>query len=57
MIALYIDSCTVPGFVLSWQDAPPQYHARSIWDHVGFYTMHTFLNQLVESQFKSVLSL
>jgi hypothetical protein len=57
MIALYIDSCIVHGFILSWQAAPPQYCKRSIWDCVGFYRMHTFLNLLVESQFKSVLSL
>jgi hypothetical protein len=43
----------VRGFVLSWRGAPPQYHEHSIWDRVGFYTMHTFLNSLVESQFES----
>jgi hypothetical protein len=57
MIALYVDSCIVPGFVLSWQGAPPQYCARCIWDCVGFYTMHTLLNPLVESQFESFLKL
>jgi hypothetical protein len=32
---------------------PPQYCEHSIWDHVGFYAIHTFLNLLVESQFDS----
>jgi hypothetical protein len=57
MTALYVDSRTVHGFVLSWRGAPPQYRARSIWDPVGFYMMHTFLNLIVESQFESVLIL
>jgi hypothetical protein len=57
MITLYIDSHIVPGFVLSWQGALPQYREYSIWDWVGFYMMHTFLNLLVESKFESVLSL
>jgi hypothetical protein len=57
MIALQVDSSTVRGFVLSWQGAPPQYCVRIIWDCVGFYRMHTFLNRLVESQFESVSNL
>jgi hypothetical protein len=57
MIALYVDSCIVHGFVLSWQGAPPQYCTHSIQDCVGFYTMHTLLNLLVESQFESFLKL
>jgi hypothetical protein len=43
-VALYIDSSTVRGFYLSWQGVPSQYPERSIWDRVGFYMMHTFLN-------------
>ncbi len=42
MVALYIDSSTLCGFYLSWQSAPPQHCDHSIWDRVGFYTMHTF---------------
>ena len=57
MIPLYVDSLIVRGFILSWQDAPPQYCERSIWDHVGFYIMHTLLNLLVESQSGSFLRL
>jgi hypothetical protein len=36
---------------------PPQYCECSIWDCVGFYTILTFLNSLVESQFVSFLKL
>jgi hypothetical protein len=57
MIALYVGSCIVRGFVLSWCDTPPQYCERSIWDGVGFYTIYTFLNLLVESQIDSFLML
>jgi hypothetical protein len=57
VIALYVDSCIVRGFFLSWRDTPPQYCECSIWYPVGFYTMHTFLNLLVESQFESFLKL
>ena len=57
MIALYVDSRIVCGFVLSWQDAPPQYRERSIWDCVGLYTMHTFPNLVVESQLNHFYSL
>jgi hypothetical protein len=28
-----------------------------VWDHVGFYTIHTFLNPAVERQFLSFLKL
>ncbi len=57
MIALYVGPPIVCGFVLSWWDTPPQYCERSIWDCVGFYTIHAFLNLLVESQFDSFLKL
>jgi hypothetical protein len=56
-MALYVDSCIVHGFVLSCQDGSPQYCEQSIWDCVGFYMMYTFLDLLVESQFKSFLKL
>jgi hypothetical protein len=36
MIELYIDSCIVRGFVLSWHGAPSQYCEHSIWDCAGF---------------------
>ncbi len=52
--ALYVDSSTVCGFFLSWHGAPPQYHERSAWGHVGFYRIHTFLNPSVESQFRII---
>ncbi len=55
MIVPYLGSCIVCGFVLSWWDTPPQYCERSIWDRVGLYTIHTFLNLLVERQFDSFL--
>jgi hypothetical protein len=57
MLTLYVDSRIARGFVLSWQGAPPQYPACSIWDRVGFYIMHTLLNPLVESQFEGFLKL
>ncbi len=57
MIAPYVDSHIVCGFVLSWQDTPPQHCEHSIWDCVGINTMPTFLNSLVESQFDSFLKL
>ncbi len=48
MITQYIDSCIVWGFILSWQDAPPQYRERSIWDHVACRILHdAHLSQLV----------
>ncbi len=56
-IALYVNSSTVCGFFLSWGGAPPQYPEHSVWGCVGFYTIHTFLNPSVESQFKSFLEL
>jgi hypothetical protein len=34
--------------------SPPQSFERSIWDHVGFYTIHTFLGPSVESQFRII---
>ncbi len=52
MILFYVDSSRVCGFFLSWKGAPPQCCERSIWGHVGFYTIHTFLNPSVESQFR-----
>ncbi len=57
MTALYVESSTVCGFFLSWQGASPQYHEHSVWGCVGFYTIHSFLDLLVESQFKSFLKL
>ncbi len=56
-VALYINSCSVCGFFLSWRGVPPQYCECSIWGCVGFYRIHTFLNPSVESQFKSFLKL
>ncbi len=53
-VALYVNSCIVGGFFLSWWGAPPQFFARSIWDRVEFYTIHTFLDPLVESQFRII---
>ncbi len=47
----------VCGLFCSWQGVPPQIFERSIWDHVGFYTIHTFLNPLVECSVKSFLKL
>jgi hypothetical protein len=32
----------------------PQSFERSIWDCVGFYMIHTFLDPLVESQFRII---
>jgi hypothetical protein len=49
MVALYVNSCIVCGFFLSWLDGPPQSFERSIWNRVGFYMIHTFLDPLVES--------
>ena len=56
-VPLYVNSHIVCGLFCSWQDAPPQSFERSIWDHVGFYTIHTFLNPLVECPVKSFLKL
>jgi hypothetical protein len=53
-VALYINSSIVCGFFLSWQSVPPQYSEHSVWGHVGFYTIHTFLEALVESQFRII---
>ncbi len=52
MVTLYVNSRIVRGFFLSWWGGLPQSFEHSIWDHVGFYTIHTFLNPLVESQFR-----
>ncbi len=54
MVALYVNSRIVCGFFPSWQGAPPQSFERSIWDCVGFYTIHTFLEPSVESQFRII---
>jgi hypothetical protein len=53
-VALYINSCIVCGFFPSWQGAPPQSFEQSIWDRVGFYMIHTFLEPSVESQFRII---
>ncbi len=57
MVALYVNSRIVCGLFCSWQGAPPQSFERSVWDHVGFYTIHTFCDPLVECQVKSFLKL
>ncbi len=57
MVALCVNSRIVCGFFLSWWGGPPQSFERSIWDHVGFYMIHTFLDPSVESQLESFLSL
>ncbi len=44
----------VCGFFLSWWGGPPQSFERSIWDCLGFYTIHTFLDPSVESQFRII---
>ncbi len=54
MVALYVNSHIVCGFFLSWLGGPPQSFEHSIWDHVGFYTIHTFLDPSVESQFRII---
>ncbi len=54
MVALYVNSRIVCGFFLSWLGGSPQSFERSIWDCVGFYTIHTFLDPLVESQFRII---
>jgi hypothetical protein len=54
MVALYINSRIVCGFFLSWLGGPPQSFECSIWNRVGFYTIHTFLDLLVESQFRII---
>ncbi len=56
-VTLYINSRIVCGFFLSWWGGPPQSFERSIWDRVGFYMIHTFLDPSVESQLESFLSL
>ncbi len=56
-VALYVNSRIVCGLFHSWQGAPPQSFERSIWDRVGFYKMHTFLDPPVEYQIKSFLKL
>ncbi len=53
MVSLYIDSSTACGYFLSWGGMPPQHCDHCIWDRVGFYTMHTFLNPSVDGHFKS----
>jgi hypothetical protein len=45
------------GLFCSWQGVPPQSFERSVWDCVGFYMIHTFLNPSVECQVKSFLKL
>ncbi len=57
MVAWYINSHIVCGLFCSWWGAPSQSFECSIWDCVGFYMIHTFLNPLVECQVKSFLSL
>jgi hypothetical protein len=57
MVALYVNSRIVCGLFCSWGGAPPQSFERSICDRVGFYTIHTFLDPLVECQVKSFLKL
>jgi hypothetical protein len=54
MVPLYVNSRIVCGFFLSWLGGPPQSIERSIWDRVGFYTIHTFLDPSVESQFRII---
>jgi hypothetical protein len=54
MVALYVNSRIVCGFFLSWLGRPPQSFERSIWDPVGFYTILTFLDSSVESQFRII---
>ncbi len=54
MVALYVNSCIVCGFFLSWLGGPPQSFEHSIRDCVGFYTIHTFLDLLVESQLRII---
>ncbi len=56
-VALYVNARIICGFILSWQGAPPQSFEYSVWDCVGFYTIHTFPNPSVENQFKSFLKL
>jgi hypothetical protein len=54
MVALYVNSRIVCGIFLSWLGGPPQSFEHSIWDHVGFYTIHTFLDLSDESQFRII---
>ncbi len=54
MVALYVNSRIVCGFFPSWWGGPPQSFECSIWDCVGFYTIHTFLDPSVESQFRII---
>jgi hypothetical protein len=54
MVTLYVNSRIVCGFFLSWLGEPPQSFERSIWDCIGFYTIHTFLDPSVESQFRII---
>ncbi len=54
MVAPYVNSHIVCGFFLSWLGGPPQSFERSIWDRVGFYTIHTILDPSVESQFRII---
>ncbi len=54
MVAQYANSHIVCGFFLSWWGGPSQSFEHSIWDHVGFYTIHTFLDPSVESQFRII---
>jgi hypothetical protein len=57
MVALYVNSHIVCGFFLSWLGGPPQSFEHSIWDRVGFYSIHTFLDPSVEISLESFLSL
>jgi hypothetical protein len=54
MVALYVNSRIICGFFLSWLGGPPQSFEHSIWDCVGFYMIHTFLDPSVESQFRII---
>ncbi len=54
MAALYVNSCIVGGFFLSWWGAPPQSFECSVWDYVGFYMIHTFLDPSVEIQLRVI---
>ncbi len=54
MVALQVNSHIVCGFFLSWLGGPPQSFECSIWDCVGFYMIHTFLDPSAESQFRII---
>jgi hypothetical protein len=57
MVAQYINYSILCGLFCSWQGVPPQSFECGIWDCVGFYRIHTFLNPLVKCQVKSFLKL